>query len=104
MRVLLTLPVSVNGTSPDGTKFDENTHTLVVNAHGALVTLSAGVSHGQLVLIANKATEAKVDCRVVFIGQAQAGKTQVGLEFVRPSPSFWEISFPPDDWEPQQKR
>jgi hypothetical protein len=103
MRVLLTLPVSIRGTLPDGNKFNENTYTLVVNAHGALITLSASVTQGQHVLIANKATQAQLDCRVVFIGQAQAGKTHVGLEFVQPSPSFWQINFPPDDWGTSQQ-
>jgi hypothetical protein len=35
---------------------------------------------------------------VVHIGSAQGGKTQVGMEFIKPSGKFWQIDFPPDDW------
>lgn len=98
MRVLLTLPVSIRSASSNGGKFEEATHTLVVNAHGALVTLAAPVTSGQILVITNKATQAKLDCKVVFIGHADGGKAQVGVEFVQPSPSFWQINFPPDDW------
>jgi len=96
--VLLTLPVSVHSTSSNGSKFEEATHTLVVNAHGALITLAAPVTSGQVLIITNKATRAQLDCKVVFVGHAEGGKTQVGVEFIRPSPSFWQINFPPDDW------
>ena len=98
MRVLLTLPVTIRSASSDGAKFEEATHTLVVNAHGALVTLATPVTNGQLLVITNKATRANLDCKVVFIGHALGGKAQVGVEFVRPSSSFWQINFPPDDW------
>ncbi len=99
MRVLLTLPVKVYGISPDAKKFEEDTHTLVVNAHGALVTLVAPVAQGQSLTITNKATLEKLECRAVFVGHAQGGRTQVGLEFLLPSSSFWQINFPPEDWK-----
>ncbi len=98
MRVLLTLPVSIRSASSNGAKFEEATHTLVVNAHGALVTLATPVTRGQLLVITNKATQAKVDCKVVFVGHGEGGKTQVGVEFSQPSASFWQVNFPPDDW------
>ena len=31
-------------------------------------------------------------------GTGQAENTQMGIEFLQPSPSFWQIDFPPDDW------
>lgn len=97
--MLLTLPVKIHGMLPDGKKFDEETHTLVVNAHGALVTLVAPVAQGQTLTITNKATLQKLECRAVFIGPAQGGKTQVGVEFAEPSSPFWQINFPPEDWK-----
>src|SRR5271170_7357455 len=80
MRVLLSVPVTVKGKTSKGQDFSEETRTLVVNAHGAMVSLAAQVARGQKVSITNLATEQTLDCKVNNIGLAQAGKTQIGLE------------------------
>lgn len=98
MRVLLSVPIEASGRLSDGQEFKEEARTLVVNAHGALIALAAPVVAGQPLSIFNKATSKSLDCRVVYLGSAQGGKTQMGIEFVRPSPGFWQIDFPPDDW------
>lgn len=98
MRVLLSVPIFVSGKSTAGKDFEEETRTLVVNAHGALISLAAPVKAGQTVTVENRATQMTQDCRVVYLGTVQAGKTQMGLEFLRASPTFWQIDFPPDDW------
>lgn len=98
MRVLLSVPITVVGESADRRKFEEETRTLVVNAHGALIALGMAVANGQILVISNKATQASQECRIVYLGTPQGGKTQMGVEFVNPTPSFWQIDFPPDDW------
>ncbi len=98
MRVLLSVPISVKGKTTTNQDFDEETRTLVVNAHGALIALAASVAAAQEVTISNKATQTARQCRIVYVGTEQAGKAQMGIEFVKPSPSFWQIDFPPDDW------
>jgi hypothetical protein len=98
MRVLLSVPIQASGKSTDGEDFKEEARTLVVNAHGALISLATPVAAGQPITISNKATHQSLDCRIVYLGNAQSGKTQMGIEFVKPSPSFWQIDFPPDDW------
>jgi hypothetical protein len=98
MRVLLSVPILVSGQTTNNEDFNEETRTLVVNAHGALIALAAQVVAQQNVTLSNKATQQSTDCRVVHLGSAQGGKTQVGLEFVKPSGKFWQIDFPPDDW------
>jgi hypothetical protein len=98
MRVLLSVPILVSGKTTNNEDFNEETRTLVVNAHGALVALGAQVVAQQTVTLSNKATQQSTDCRVVHLGSAQGGKTQVGLEFVKPSGKFWQIDFPPDYW------
>src|SRR5271154_6919423 len=98
MRVLLSVPIHVNGSDREGQEFKEVTRTLVVNAHGALISLAAHVSPGQQVTISNKSTSKSLECRVVHLGNATAGKVQTGVEFVAPCASFWQIDFPPDDW------
>jgi hypothetical protein len=98
MRVLLSVPITVKGKTTANQEFDEETRTLVVNAHGALISLAARVAAAQEITVANKATQSTRECRVVYVGSEQAGKSQMGIEFVKPSPSFWQIDFPPDDW------
>lgn len=98
MRVLLSIPITVTGKMSDNKDFREETLTLVVNAHGALISLKAGLKSGQKITIANSATQQSQECRVAYLGNPQAGKIQMGIEFVSPSPTFWHIDFPPDDW------
>jgi c-di-GMP-binding flagellar brake protein YcgR len=98
MRVLLSVPIHVSGKTTERQDFKEETRTLVVNAHGALISLAAKVAPGQTVTVGNNATQQSLECRVVHIGNTQGGKAQLGLEFARPAPKFWQIDFPPDDW------
>jgi hypothetical protein len=98
MRVLLSVPIGVKGKNTSGQEFDEETRTLVVNAHGALISLKAPVSAGQHLTLSNRATRKTVPCRIVYLGAQQAGKVQMGIEFDSPCPSFWQIDFPPEDW------
>jgi c-di-GMP-binding flagellar brake protein YcgR len=98
MRVLLSVPIQVTGKTKDNQKFEEETRTPVVNAHGALISLAAKLVTGQQVSVNNRATQKSMNCRVVYVGNPAAGKMQMGVEFVEPCPSFWQIDFPPDDW------
>jgi len=98
MRVLLSVPIQVRGKNAQNQDFTEETRTLVVNAHGALISLSAQVVVNQKVFVSNSATHQTQECRVVYFGNLQAGKAQMGVEFLAPSPAFWQIDFPPEDW------
>jgi hypothetical protein len=98
MRVLLSVPILVSGKLQGKEEFNEHACTLVVNAHGALIALNASVMADQLVTVSNKATQQSLDCRIVYVGRAQDGKTQMGIEFLKPCPTFWQIDFPPEDW------
>jgi hypothetical protein len=98
MRVLLSVPIHVSGKDTENKDFAEETRTLVVNAHGALISLAAHVVAEQSITVENKATHQTLECRVVYLGSSQAGKTQMGIEFSKPSSRFWQIDFPPDDW------
>ena len=98
-RVILTLAVKVRTEAGRGSdSFEETTQTLLVNAHGALIALAHKVGNGQKLLITNCATHVECACNVAHIGPLSAGKTQIGIEFALPSPDFWRIAFPPEDW------
>jgi hypothetical protein len=98
-RVILSVPVTVSGTGIKG-KFTEETKTLVVNAHGALITLAAKVSQGQLLELKSVSNPETQPCKVVYIGPTVQSQTQVGLEFTKPAPHFWHVAFPPENWTP----
>ncbi|HKS67693.1 MAG TPA: PilZ domain-containing protein [Candidatus Acidoferrales bacterium] len=98
LRVLLSVPVLVSGKNSSGQDFKEETRTLVVNAHGALISLATPVTAGQQIQMSNKATEQSLNCRIVYVSKPQAGRSQMGIEFEKPMASFWQIDFPPNDW------
>jgi hypothetical protein len=94
---MLSLPVSVSGKTSQG-PFTEDTQTMVINAYGALVGLKAKVIKGQTVRIKSATHPDEQECSVIWIGPTAEGKTQCGIEFTKPVPKFWGVSFPPADW------
>lgn len=82
------------------TLISENTETLVVNAHGGLVRLDAVPPLGQKVILQNASTNKTQEAIVVFVSGAAVkdGKSDIGTEFTKPNSSFWNVSFPPEDW------
>jgi hypothetical protein len=100
-RVCLRLPIIVLREGPGDNVASEETQTLIVNAHGALIQLSLTVEMGQLLGVKNAQTLQQLVCRVVHLGTDQPGKREVGIEFEVPSPRFWRITFPPADWTPR---
>lgn len=102
-RVFLSIPVTVEGHTPQGEKFVEETATLAVNAHGGLVTLMHALDPKRPLTLIHRATGKQQICRLVYSGTIQRGKTEVGIEFSTPSPKFWQINFPPSDWNPTEE-
>ena len=100
-RILLSLPIQVSGERANGSAFTESTHTIVVNAHGALIKLREAVIAGQKLRMKNMATNEELICRVVDINQGQNAHREIGLEFNEPCPRFWRVAFPPADWSPR---
>src|ERR1700691_3696771 len=82
-RVMLALPVTVSG-EITGRQFSEDTRTVVVNAHGALIALAAKVSQQQILHLKSPSHPEKRACRVTYVGPTTEGKTQLGVEFTEP--------------------
>jgi hypothetical protein len=97
-RVLMQVPVRLRGKDSQGQDFEEFTETLAINAHGALVLLTARVTSGGLVVMRHNKTEEEQECQVAFLGPVRGGKAEIGLEFSVPRPTFWRVAFPPEDW------
>ncbi|MFZ0638595.1 MAG: PilZ domain-containing protein [Candidatus Acidiferrales bacterium] len=87
-----------------GQQCEEQTVTDSVNAQGCLLRLNVALERGQKITIINLKSEQEMECRVAYVGQSEGGKTQAGVEFMRPSDYFWHIAFPPDDWNPADRK
>lgn len=94
-RVLMRVPVRV---SAQASRFNEQTHTVAISAHGASVLLSRPVAKGERLEISNIPTGDRAECVVACLGQRQGDHVEVGVEFILPNPNFWRVAFPPKDW------
>jgi hypothetical protein len=97
-RLLRGLPVVVCGESPKRKPFREEALTISFSAHGALLILYEKVELGQELLLVNPTTWDDQEARVVYSTPSYGGLTHIGVEFMRPSPQFWPVNDPPDDW------
>jgi hypothetical protein len=98
-RLFLQVPVTVSGTAPNKKNFSEKAITVIVNAHGALIEMESSLEQGQAVTLRNIRTSEQVTAVVKLVTAAEQGKFHVAMEFTAPSPAFWHVTFPPEDWE-----
>jgi len=106
-RVMLSVKILVSGNRLDRQRFSEEARTSMVNAHGALILLVEKVTLGQLLSIRNAKSGEEIGGKVVDVGPEHDDKFEVGIEFLNPSPRFWRVAFPPEDWtthSPEAKR
>jgi hypothetical protein len=100
-RVMVNLPVQVKAKNGAGVEISEETKTVSVSAHGALLRLQMSVSKGQTIVLRNPSTNDALECSVDYLGNMQDGRREVGVSFVEPNRTLWQIAFPPADWSPQ---
>jgi hypothetical protein len=80
----------------DGAKWQEQTCSFSLNAHGVLVPLATTMTVGQMLTIQNPENWAERRGRVTRVGRCYAGRTEVGIEFTEPAPDFWLIRAEPE--------
>ena len=97
-RVPLKIAIVVSGECRCRVPFYQETRTVLANAHGALILLRTNVIVGQLLILKNTRTQQERACRVVSVLPKPSGPAEVGVEFLRPCPRFWNLSSPPPDW------
>ena len=97
-RLILDLPLVIRGDAEGKRPFREETFTLIVSAHGALVMLETKVALGQKVVLMNPKSWDEREGTVAYVGASYAGLARVGIQFTKPAPEFWSISPPPPDW------
>jgi hypothetical protein len=95
-RLLITVPIRVEGVDRDGEKFTEDTRTLVINREGARIYLKRIVSVGAILLITTKVGRRSGTFRVVGPTQPLSGEGgEWGIECQESNCSVWGIGFPP---------
>ena len=89
-RVQIRVPVVVRFLDANKRSISEKTEAIIVNDHGALILLANSVRSNQIIHIENSGSGEELLCRVTSLGDSFMGKTQVGVEFVVPTPGFWK--------------
>jgi hypothetical protein len=97
-RLSLDVALVIRGESKENKPFQENTFTISISAHGALLVLATQVALGQTLHLSNPQTQDEVEGRVVRFGSPYGGLAQVGIDFATPVPEFWPVESLPDSW------
>jgi hypothetical protein len=95
---MLQVPITVLTETPERVPVKEETHTLVVSAHGGMLKLKMEVLSGQPLTLVHPKSGKQEPAHVVRIEQPSPDYYAVAFEFDRPAPSFWPVVFPPSDW------
>jgi len=103
-RVHLAIPVFIYGNNTSNKPFKEISQTVEVNANGCLVELATHIAKEQQLLLTNMKSNEEIACHVVTLGNIVNGKAQVGLRFAQAAPRFWGLAFPPEDWDPAERK
>jgi len=94
VRVMLSVPLRVNGITEIGERFSTKTLSHSVSLHGASIELEPNVSLGETLQLENEVTREKVEGKVVAIRRAREGKKYVSVEFRDENANFWHMAFP----------
>jgi len=100
LSIQIRIRIRIERQSQGETPFCEETKTITVNVHGALIKLQAKPKLRETLRVQNTSTNEIQEAVVVFLSEAKDGSSHVGLEFTKPNPSFWHVIFPPQDWTP----
>jgi len=95
-RLLITVPIRVEGIDREGQKFSEDTRTIVINRQGARIYLKRSVITGAVLHISAGAGRRSGKFRIVGPTQPFSGEGgEWGVESQEPHNNIWGIGFPP---------
>jgi hypothetical protein len=93
-RARIKIPLLIYGNTPEDAPFLEETHTIEINAHGALVAMETIVPPGERLFLTNETNDKTQECIVLAV-RAKRGQDQddaVAVAFSTPAPRFWRKS------------
>jgi TonB family protein len=103
--VSIEIPVKVHGSrvtqvvrevTPHTEPFEEQTSTMIVFPHGAVLRMSTAVTVGQMLVVTNSKTRQDAICRVVKVRTFTNAQGYVEIEFSHPQAGYWGVSFSGD--------
>jgi hypothetical protein len=98
-RVIIRVPVTLE-VMMSGQKVSVAGVTVAVNVHGAMVLCPRSLDSETKLEILNDRTRERTAARVTRAPRESAEGYLVPVEFSKPSPTFWQITFPPANWKP----
>lgn len=97
-RVIIRVPLTLE-TTEDDKAVQISVHTIAVNVHGAMIVSPRVFGSGATMQIRNERTRQRTEARVTRAARESAEGYLIPIEFTSPSPNFWQISFPPENWK-----
>lgn len=95
-RVLLRLPVRLNGITKQGRRVNEKGEAIAISRSGALLKTESELKPGSHLEVENPSNQQTAHFRVVWTSERRTeGRWDVGLEFSSGIANFWGIEFPP---------
>src|SRR5260370_41521035 len=92
------LPVRVSDEGSGARPFQEDTYTLAISAHGALISIAGPVYRGQRFTLSNMQTKATLECVVAHVDKAPARATSPGAVSTLATAHSWGGAVSTIDW------
>ncbi len=93
-RILAPLRILVSGKNPSGVAFDEDALTVIINKHGAAISLAQVLYPEQRLRIRNLENGIEADFRVVGeLRRVLGDRREWGVEEVGPGSGIWGVDF-----------
>ena len=95
-RILLSIPLLVEGKDSKGLEFQSEARTLVLNRHGGRIRANRRLDAGQTIRITNLMGRRSSDFRVVGpVSPVSDRGGEYGVEYLDAGQDIWGIQFPP---------
>jgi len=92
VRYSLEIPVTIHGKDGDGREFSENTRTLVVGNHGALIATMHQIGVGSELTIENQELGQSAKAKVVYLGKHTVKPPyEIAIQLIEPK-DIWKLS------------
>jgi len=103
-RVLLRIPIRIEGKDAQGDSFDELTYTLVINQTGGLIVAAHLMQPGAVIKITNLNNQVSCFFQVVMrAARSISGTPEWGVKCLDPDVEIWGVHFPAKTDEPAQE-
>jgi len=94
-RDSIVIPLQVYGSDVEGKGFIASAHTLVVNAHGALIWIDRTLAPMEEVVLRRDDTHREAEARVLGRVRKETGPLMYAVKLIDPSINLWGIHFLP---------